>query len=80
MLLFNCPHCNDIIIIFENELNCRIFRHGVYKHNYQQINPHLSKDQCDKIINDIYGCGKPFKIIDDLNTINKYNIVICDYI
>ena len=76
-LIINCPHCNELILI--EELNCKIFRHGVFKLSNQQINPHSSKSDCDNfVVNDlIYGCGKPFKIsISD----NKYLVEICDYI
>ena len=74
MLIIICPHCNEYIEILE--INCRIFRHAVYKSNYQQINPHSPKEVCIKLKEDdlIYGCGKPFMIKED-------NIVeICDYI
>ena len=74
MFIIQCPHCKEFIEILE--LNCRIFRHGIYKDNYKQIPPHLAKSQCDflKENNLIYGCGKPFKI----NSNN--NPEICDYI
>jgi DNA-directed RNA polymerase subunit RPC12/RpoP len=77
MLLVICPHCNSQIEILE--LNCKIFRHGVYKKNHQQINPHASKSECDYLAqNDlIYGCGKPFQIIQKDN---NYETIICDYI
>ena len=39
--IINCPNCNDILII--SELNCCIFRHGIYKKINEQIDPHLSK-------------------------------------
>jgi hypothetical protein len=42
-----CPSCLiDIEII---ELNCRIFRCGIMKSTNQQINPHLNKEECDKL-------------------------------
>jgi hypothetical protein len=71
-MLIECPHCNQLIEIIE--MNCRIFRCGVFKNNFNQINPHAPKDECDDYIkNDlIYGCGKPFIMV--LNT-----AVICDY-
>ena len=47
-MIITCPHCNDYIEIIE--LNCCIFRHGVYKSNNEQINPHLDKEQCDNLI------------------------------
>ena len=72
-----CPHCNDYIYI--EKLNCSIFRHGVIKSTNKQIDPHLSKEICEKLVkkNLIYGCGKPFKI-ENVN--NVYTPVICDYI
>ena len=76
--IITCPNCNDIIII--SELNCCIFRHGIYKKTNEQIDPHLSKEICDELFetNQIYGCGKPFQIIiqDDGTLI----IQKCDYI
>lgn len=72
-----CPHCNNYIII--KELNCGIFRHGIYKNNGNQINPHASKEICDELVknNLIYGCGKPFQIIEINDT---FELKICDYI
>lgn len=69
-----CPHCQQLIWI--EQLNCRIFRHGVFKNSYEQIPPHSSKQDCDNWSeqNLIYGCGKPFKIQED------GVVVICDYI
>ena len=60
------------------ELNCRIFRHGVYKDNYKQIDPHMKKDECDLLKEKglIYGCSKPFKINFD----GFWYAEICDYI
>lgn len=69
-----CPHCKQIVLI--EQLNCRIFRHGVIIETGNQIDSHASKEVCDNLIKSksIYGCGKPFQIIDG-------NIaVICDYI
>jgi len=77
--IFVCPHCKVEIIVKKNELNCRIFRHGVLKRNYTQVNPHASFEECQRLIqtDQIYGCGKPFEIIEkDGNLI----AVICDYI
>jgi len=73
-LIIECPHCKSFIEI--EQLNCRIFRHAYLKTNNQQINPHATKEECDNLINNnlIYGCGKPFRILED-NT-----VIICDYI
>lgn len=74
-LLVICPHCNDYILI--EKLNCGIFRHSIFKNNGQQVPPHSSKEECDKYIanNEIYGCGKPFKINIETNMAEK-----CEYI
>lgn len=79
LIIVKCPHCNEYIEISEKEINCSIFRHGIYKHNMKQIDPHSKKELCDMFFNKkiIYGCGKPFKLIlkDGI-----YNCIICDYI
>jgi len=76
--IITCPNCDDILII--SELNCCIFRHGIFKSTNQQIDPHLSEENCKKLIesNQIYGCSKPFQIIvqDDKTWI----VQKCDYI
>ena len=74
-----CPHCNQWVYLPKQEFNCKIYRHGILKSNYTQIDPHLPKDICDKLKqNDlIYGCGKPFQII---MSGDKYLIEKCDYI
>ena len=63
----------------KNEINCAIFRHGVMKSTLKQINPHLPKSECDKLYmnDDIYGCGKPFKLI---HQDNSFKAIKCDYI
>ena len=73
--LSKCPHCNQEFEIVE--LNCRIFRCGILKQTYEQINPHLQKEICDMLVekNLIFGCGKPFYI-----NIKKNVTEICDYI
>ena len=72
-----CPHCKDYIII--QKINCGIFRHGVIKKNGKQIDPHSSKELCDYYVreNEIYGCGKPFRII---NINDNFDTEICGYI
>ena len=60
--IVQCPHCNDPVII--EQLNCRIFRHGIHIHNGQQINPHENQQECTRLKENglIYGCGKPFYV------------------
>ena len=82
----NCPHCDILIEVLE--LNCCIFRCGIYKKQnqgsappfeYIQIPPHSTKEECDRLIknNEIYGCGKPFRIIV---ASSGYIVEICDYL
>jgi|SaaInlV_100m_DNA_2_1039680.scaffolds.fasta_scaffold01851_2 hypothetical protein len=79
--IFNCPHCDALIEVCQNQTNCLIFRHGSLKENNTQIDPHLGKEECDRLFNEnlIYGCGKPFKLVrNGTNEIDK--VVVCDYI
>ena len=75
--IITCPNCNEFIIV--EQLNCGIFRHGILKETGKQIDPHLSKEQCDFFINNnlIYGCGKPFQIINENGV---WKIQKCDYV
>jgi hypothetical protein len=75
--IVKCPNCDEYVII--EKINCSIFRHGIFKKNGKQIDPHSPKEICDYYIreNQIYGCGKPFRII---NINNKFETEICDYI
>ena len=78
-LIMKCPHCNGLIEVYIKDINCTIFRHGIYKTTMKQIDPHASKIICDNLsINkQIYGCGKPFQVFfEDY----KYIIKKCDYI
>ena len=80
-LIVVCPHCKEYIII--EQLNCKIFRHGILKVNLIQIDPHSSKEQCDSFINDklIYGCGFPFKLVENMIENKKvYTTEVCEYI
>lgn len=43
-----CPHCACLIEIIA--LNCKIFRCGILKKSGEQINQHLSKEQCDDLV------------------------------
>ena len=64
-IIVTCPHCEEFITVYLKELNCKIFRHGVYKKTLKQINPHLKKPECERLFNEdlIYGCGKPFQLV-----------------
>ena len=60
--IIKCPHCHGQIQISSNQINCKIFRHAVYKHNLEPINPHATQQDCETLVKEekIYGCGKPF--------------------
>ena len=72
-MIVKCPNCHILILI--EEINCNIFRCGIYKCNLQPIPPHSSKEIIECLLkNDlIYGCGSPF-------TIKNNNAIICAYI
>jgi hypothetical protein len=72
--VIECPHCKQPIEIIA--LNCRIFRCGILKDTYQQIDPHLDENSCKMLKKNelIYGCGGPFKILE------SGEAVICEYI
>lgn len=76
---FDCPHCAGTIIVHRNELNCRIFRHGVYRNNLQPMNPHAPQAECERLVseNQIMGCGKPFQVVE---TDGVLHTVECGYI
>jgi len=81
MILVNCPHCQQLIEIME--LNCLIFRCGEFKQNGQPIPPHLSKQDCERLIemNLIYGCGKPFILRqEEKEKETIWVAIVCDYI
>ena len=78
-LILECPHCHDFISIEKKDINCAIFRHAVYKMNYQPIPPHSSQTECESLIDQglVYGCAKPFKLIIEKQ---KFCAEKCDYI
>lgn len=72
-MIIKCPNCGEYVII--DEINCGIFRHGMYKDTLEQINQHETREKCESLLreNKIYGCGKPFMIKGD-------EIKKCEYI
>ena len=73
-LFVTCPHCGGCVEILE--INCRIFRHGVYKHSGKQIHPHLNRAECEQLVrkDKIFGCGKPFRLCAD-----NQSTTVCSY-
>lgn len=76
--ILQCPHCSELIII--RKINCGIFRHGIFIKTNKQINPHATKEVCERYIREknIYGCGKPFRV--KLDNDKNLKTEICDYI
>jgi hypothetical protein len=76
---FSCPHCQGTILVHHHELNCRIFRHGVDRMTMQPMNPHASKQECERLLSEqrIIGCAGPFQVIEKDGALIA---VICDYI
>jgi hypothetical protein len=77
--IFKCPHCDENILVNKNETNCLIFRHAVLKNSGEPINPHSSKEECERLLKAelIYGCAKPFRVEINGDTIIP---IICEYI
>lgn len=59
---FACPHCELLVQVQRNEINCRIFRHGVFISNQIPIPPHATQAQCHAfaVSPDVVGCCRPF--------------------
>lgn len=79
-MVVTCPHCHEYVII--EQINCGIFRHGVVKSTGKSIHPHASKQACNQYLKKglIYGCGRPFKIVMDVSSVEIMEITMCDYI
>jgi hypothetical protein len=58
-----CPYCLCDIAIPRDAINCAIFRHASHKASGEPINPHASKEECDRLLSagEIYGCTGPFR-------------------
>ena len=68
-----CPHCHQHLWI--EEINCGIFRCGLYKETFEQLPPHLKENECTRVREEglIYGCAKPFRY-------DGKDVTICEYI
>jgi predicted RNA-binding Zn-ribbon protein involved in translation (DUF1610 family) len=77
LLSFNCPNCDGLVIVKENEVNCAIFRHGVIKLTGEQMNPHESEASCMYLADNnlINGCGKPIMMNSD-----RTKVFTCNYV
>lgn len=69
-LMFGCPYtdCNTIILVHRSEVNCGIFRcHAL-------LMPHATKEACDALEPDNYGCRRPFEI-----KVDNMKAYVCGY-
>ncbi len=75
LFIVKCPYDECGVFIEILAINCAIFRCGIYKNTYQQLNPHLPENECKLLKSQdlILGCGQPFKLINKIAT-------KCDYI
>lgn len=76
-IYIQCPHCEGMVEILQ--INCGIFRHGIYKNMQTQLNPHAPENICREASKKekIYGCGKPFKL--EFRE-KEYIAIKCEYI
>ena len=62
--IFSCPYseCGLGILVHKNEICCQLFVHAIDKVTFSPINPHINKEEMDKLIEGkkILGCGKAF--------------------
>ncbi len=79
-MFITCPKCGIMIEVIE--LNCRIFRCGVYKSSGEQLPPHHPMEECLKVVSEdlIYGCGSPFRVRKEPAEDGSLIVEICDYI
>jgi len=62
-IVSKCPHCLEYVVVRPGEINCGVFRHGVMRRDFLQMDPHAPKSVCDSLYqkNLIYGCGRPLR-------------------
>ncbi|NDE17926.1 hypothetical protein EBZ80_23675 [bacterium] len=82
-LSFACPHCHVWVTVHRPEVNCGIFRHGVFRETGQPVPPHASQPDCEQwhATDQIWGCGKPFRLSRGAGGVDDgFRVDICDYI
>jgi len=81
-LIFACPHCQGTVQVAPQDLNCRIFRHGVFRQipGTPPIPPHASQEECERWVvrGEILGCGGPFQLTED-NPPN-FKVRVCGFV
>lgn len=60
---FDCPWCGGDIEVRPQDVNCSIFRHAVLKATGVQVDPHLGKEACERLVAErkVWGCCRPIK-------------------
>ena len=68
-----CPRCFCSLELVE--INCGVFRCGIFKRSFESISPHATKGEILEWLSKdmIYGCGTPLELVDG-------KLVVCDYI
>ena len=82
LLVFPCPHCEQVVVVNVRETNCCIFRHAALKSDAtKQIDPHTPKEECDRLVLEdlVYGCAKPFQLVKQADN-ESFVVQECGYI
>lgn len=81
ILIGKCPCCQEYVSIKQEDIRCGIFRHAVYRNNFQPIPPHSTQEECETLVSSgrVYGCGKPFQV-RLVSVEGEYELVECGYI
>lgn len=63
-IVFQCPYCNQTLIVDSTEINCGIFRHAFDTHSGKQADPHTTKEEMKLLLSmpHVIGCGNAFQI------------------
>lgn len=71
-MIKTCPVCFQFVVI--EQINCNIFRCGVFKDTFEYIPPHTSKEQIElwKKAGRIWGCGTAMELVNN-------ELAVCDY-
>ena len=74
LYIMTCPHCTMVSICLKTELNCKIFRCGIFKASFGQIGQHLTEEHARALKNAdlIYGCSCQYMV-----DLNKGFVIAC---
>ncbi len=76
-LHLECPWCGLKFAVYEQDINCGIFRHGAV--NGQLLQPHASQAECEAALKQpgVEGCCKPIRVVKNNS---EYHAEKCEYI